>query len=929
MKTMKRPLAIVMTIAMILSLFAGVGIAFADNPLSLTLTDEGDALRMDIVVNAECPRLLGIRFKVTVPEGFTFNSQTHYSGFSILTSSNNGEFYLDNTEADGITIPAGTTLLSLRYFPDTEEPGDYVFTVEVTEAADADFEEITDLMGATASAVYTIEDVPPATLPPVINVGSITAVAVDQGDTVAVSISLDEDANVSGIRFSITPPEGFTYQSESHYAGFSCLRNTDNTDFYLDNTNAEGIDIPAGAAVLTVVYTVPENLAEGDYTFPVEVTEAFDCNFEHLNIKDVTAEAVYTVLPAPVEPTLIAEVSENENTVLLTISAKKDYDRVAGIRFAIDAPAAFTYQSESHYAGFASLRNTDNTEFFIDNSEAEGINVPAYTPFLTIVYSFDALTECEHTFTVTVTEAADADFVDFADLLAAPATTVFVKHDWDAPTYEWAEDYSSVTATRVCKNDPSHTETETAATVPEVTKAATCEENGETTYTATFENTAFETQIHTLDNIPALGHMPGEVVIENETAATCETTGSYDEVVYCTVCGKELSRETVDTPALGHDWGTPSYSWAADNSTVTATRVCKNDPLHIETETVNTTSEVTKAATCTAKGETTYTATFTNEAFTTQTNTVDNIPALGHDWNAPNYSWAADNSTVTATRTCKNDPSHIETETVNTTSEVTKAATCTAKGETTYTATFTNAAFATQTKTVDNIPALGHDWNTPTYTWTKTGTGYTVAAKAVCKHDASHTVSESVTASYQVITPATGDTEGLGRYTATFTKSPFTTQTKDVVLPKLGYKITVTDKTNGNASTSIDQTKYYNSTVNFTVTSDAYDHAVVVFVKNGNTYTRLTCTTTSGVHNFSVEVKAPTEIVIAFKGDANLDGELKALDGTMIKRVSLNTYTLPSELHRLVCDLNGDGQIKSLEGTQVSRTALNTYKIPW
>lgn len=37
-------------------------------------------------------------------------------------------------------------------------------------------------------------------------------------------------------------------------------------------------------------------------------------------------------------------------------------------------------------------------------------------------------------------------------------------------------------------------------------------------------------------------HIPGETVRENEVAATETTAGSYDEVVYCTACGEEISR---------------------------------------------------------------------------------------------------------------------------------------------------------------------------------------------------------------------------------------------------------------------------------------------------------------------------------------------------------------------------------------------------
>ncbi len=48
-------------------------------------------------------------------------------------------------------------------------------------------------------------------------------------------------------------------------------------------------------------------------------------------------------------------------------------------------------------------------------------------------------------------------------------------------------------------------------------------------------------------------HIPCEAVMENEVVATCETGGSYDSVIYCSVCGEELSRETVETEALGHN----------------------------------------------------------------------------------------------------------------------------------------------------------------------------------------------------------------------------------------------------------------------------------------------------------------------------------------------------------------------------------------
>ena len=118
------------------------------------------------------------------------------------------------------------------------------------------------------------------------------------------------------------------------------------------------------------------------------------------------------------------------------------------------------------------------------------------------------------------------------------------------------------------------------------------------------------------------------------------------------------------------------------------------------------TSAVTTAATCTTAGVKTYTATVTFNGQTYTNTKIETIPAVGHDYGTPTYTWASDYSSVTATRICANDPSHIETETVNTTSQVTKQPTYEANGETTYTATFSNSAFATQTKVVANIPKL-------------------------------------------------------------------------------------------------------------------------------------------------------------------------------------------------------------------------------
>ena len=91
--------------------------------------------------------------------------------------------------------------------------------------------------------------------------------------------------------------------------------------------------------------------------------------------------------------------------------------------------------------------------------------------------------------------------------------------------------------------EPPHEHSYTA-----VVTAPTCTEGGYTTYTCACGHS------YVADETAALGHTEAEAVVENKVAATCTEDGSYDSVVYCSVCNEEISRSTVTVPATGHDW---------------------------------------------------------------------------------------------------------------------------------------------------------------------------------------------------------------------------------------------------------------------------------------------------------------------------------------------------------------------------------------
>ena len=142
-------------------------------------------------------------------------------------------------------------------------------------------------------------------------------------------------------------------------------------------------------------------------------------------------------------------------------------------------------------------------------------------------------------------------------------------------------------------------------------KAATCTEVGWNAY-----QTCSRCDYTTYQEIPALGH---DMIVDAAVSATCTETG-LTEGSHCSRCDYKVTQTVVAAP--GHDWGTPTYVWSADNSAITATHVCKRDTAHKETEKGKVSAEVTKEATYDAEGEITYTATFINPAFRTQVKTV-------------------------------------------------------------------------------------------------------------------------------------------------------------------------------------------------------------------------------------------------------------------------------------------------------------------
>ena len=331
--------------------------------------------------------------------------------------------------------------------------------------------------------------------------------------------------------------------------------------------------------------------------------------------------------------------------------------------------------------------------------------------------------------------------------------------------YVWSDDNTSVTATASCSicNDSSVAITETVTTTTSTVVEPTCTTTGTAKITAEFTDLYFTAQYKT-ETISATGHdyqfnsfvwneenytakakfvcskdsthveyHDATVTFTDVPASVCE--GSFTRT-YTATYGDKTEDKAVNNLQADHNYIFASFVWTWDADTeeftAQAKYVCSKDSTHEKYETANVTSEVTTAATCTTAGTRTYTATYDGNIGTT----TKEIPATGHAWGEPTWTWAEDYSTATAEYVCSKDSTHVEYHDANVTSEDNPAATCEADGTRTYTATDGDYT-ATQNVTV---PMLGHAWGEPTWTWKEDYS--TASAKFVCANDSDNNHNE-------------------------------------------------------------------------------------------------------------------------------------------------------------------------------------------
>ena len=344
-----------------------------------------------------------------------------------------------------------------------------------------------------------------------------------------------------------------------------------------------------------------------------------------------------------------------------------------------------------------------------------------------------------------------------------------------------------------------------------VTVPATCTTDGVKTFTC---KVCSETKT---EPIKASGHT---VVEDAAKEPTCTETG-LTAGKHCSVCNEVLEAQTV-VPAKGHKMTKTEAKAAtcteAGNNAYWTCETCGQmfkdeqgtQPTNVAAETikaldhdftgawVNTDAagHYHKCTRCDAT-DTVIKHTFNGKPCNEEDkcNDCGYVKLAGqHTWGEKTYKWnEIFKCTATTACTSCNQGLQVIVDGVKTT----VPATCVADGKDVYTATFTDAAFTTQTKEV-TIEKLGHTYGAPVWSWSedgKTATATFTCTREGCTAETTgHAQNVTATVSgKQKVAPTCTD-KGTTTYTAkvTFEKKDYA-DTKDVQdIKALGHKLTKT-----------------------------------------------------------------------------------------------------------------------------------------
>ena len=422
------------------------------------------------------------------------------------------------------------------------------------------------------------------------------------GDTITFTVSYGAiEQGLGSSEFSLVIPDGLTYIAGSGEtpANLNTTLKCDkaaytevpNKKFISYGAEGQGYVSTGTTQILTFKCTVNDNATIGNTTITLNVSDFSDNDFEDIQYNLVPAVVKIAKKPVPATGVTLDRTKLNlksgENVALVaTLAPDGTTDSVQGwkssntsvatvdngkVTALAEGTATITVTTTNNKTATCSVTVTcahaSKTEVLAKDATCTetGNNKYCKCSDCGKIFKADGITETTleaetiavlgHDFSVQQSDETH----HWTKCSRCDAITEKIQHSGDTWKYD-NTDHWKVCGCGVIIEKATHTAGDVKI---ENEVKATCKAEGshdEVTYCTVCNKELSRTNKVDLKT----AHTPGDAVQENTVPATHTAKGSYDEVVYCSVCEAEISRTKKETDMIPHD-GT-NVAWESDNT---------------------------------------------------------------------------------------------------------------------------------------------------------------------------------------------------------------------------------------------------------------------------------------------------------------------------------------------------------------------------
>jgi len=377
----------------------------------------------------------------------TGDTATGSTSYSLKTNNSD--------DASSFSIDSSSGAVTLTADPDFETKASYNFTVVATDAVNNNSEQ------AVSLAINNLDEIAPIfdTTPPVITAVSIPNVAMNVGDTVTVTLTVDDDASDTYTNLSGTVG-GFSLSS---------LARTNSTTYTAQFTVAEGgTDVAAGSTI-PVSLTLDDSVGNTSLSYTIAITQTTDA----IDANSPSAPVISTIATNDVVNDSEATTGFNitgtgEVGATVTLSFDSTTTLASGNTATVDgsgdwsiavADADVTAFAEGSESITATQTDTAGNISVASSAKVINIDTVALAPTINAIASDDTVNDSEASTGVNITGTGEVGatvtltFDSTTTLASGNTATVDGSGNWtiavaDADVTAFAEGAESITATQ-------------------------------------------------------------------------------------------------------------------------------------------------------------------------------------------------------------------------------------------------------------------------------------------------------------------------------------------------------------------------------------------------------------------------------------------------------------------------------------------------